>query len=151
MHHPNPADGQEERVEHRVDGGRDTPPQEAAQVSEQDLAGWLRERVARGRKVAPDDINLDEPLTTYGLDSVDAVAIVADLEAWLGLELDATLAWDFPTIQSLARHLAEELRHGRIAARTQAWQALDVNALSDAEVDALLAHLQAERHGLGRG
>jgi acyl carrier protein len=151
VHHPNPADGQEERVEHPLNGGGGAPPREAEQLSEHDLAGWLRERVARGRKVAPDDIDLDEPLTTYGLDSVDAVAIVADLEAWLGLELDATLAWDFPTIQLLARHLAEELRHARTDAGTHAWQALDVNALSDAEVDALLERLQAEHQGPGRG
>ena len=151
MQQPNPTDGREGRVEHPADRGRGTPPREAAHRSEQDLAGWLRERVARGRKVAPDDIDLDEPLTTYGLDSVDAVAIVADLEAWLGLELDAGLAWDFPTIRSLARHLAEELRHGGTGAGPHAWSALDVDALSDAEVDALLARLQEERRGQGRG
>ena len=46
------------------------------------------------------------PFVDYGLDSVQAVSIVGDLETWLGRSLSPTLIWDFPTIEDLAKHLA---------------------------------------------
>ena len=49
-----------------------------------------------------------EPFTYYGLDSVQAVGLTGDLEIWLGRRLSPTLAWDYPNIESLARHLAVE-------------------------------------------
>jgi acyl carrier protein len=49
----------------------------------------------------------------YGLDSVKAVELAYELENWLGehsgglrLDLGATIAWNFPTIDALARYLA---------------------------------------------
>src|SRR5205807_2381692 len=42
------------------------------------------------------------------MDSVQAVSMAADLEDWLGRELPATLVYDYPTIEGLARHLSEE-------------------------------------------
>jgi len=42
-----------------------------------------------------------------GLDSSSAVAMVGDLEDWLGVEIDPTLPYDFPTIETLCAQLAE--------------------------------------------
>jgi hypothetical protein len=48
-----------------------------------------------------------EPLTRYGLDSIDAVTMVGDLEDWVGQELPSTLFWDYSTIEKASLFLVE--------------------------------------------
>jgi acyl carrier protein len=52
-------------------------------------------------------IKVSEPLTRYGLDSIDAVTLVGDLEEWLDLELPDTLFWDHPSIAQASAFLVE--------------------------------------------
>lgn len=49
------------------------------------------------------------PLADYGLESRSAIGVTADLEDWLGVELDPTMFFDYPTIDELARFLKDEL------------------------------------------
>ncbi|MFI5585379.1 beta-ketoacyl synthase N-terminal-like domain-containing protein [Amycolatopsis sp. NPDC051758] len=51
------------------------------------------------------DVEPDRPLADYGLSSRQAVGIAADLEDLLGTRLPATLLWESPTINHLARSL----------------------------------------------
>lgn len=53
------------------------------------------------------EIDIEETFAGYGLTSIAAVSMTGDLEEWLGLELSPTLAYEYPTITNLARHLAE--------------------------------------------
>jgi acyl carrier protein len=68
---------------------------------------WLVNKLAEQLSLDPNNINVTEPLTRYGLDSIDAVTMVGDLEDWLDLELPSTLFWDYPTIEKSANYLAE--------------------------------------------
>ncbi|HEX2094222.1 MAG TPA: AMP-binding protein [Longimicrobiaceae bacterium] len=81
--------------------------------SSERIAGWLQARLAHqvGMEAAAIDIRL--PFSHYGLDSVTAVSVAAELEALLDLKLPATLVWDHPTIDELARHLASAARTPR--------------------------------------
>ncbi|MEM8612136.1 MAG: AMP-binding protein [Cyanobacteria bacterium P01_H01_bin.105] len=74
-------------------------------VIEQWLIQWLAQRL----RTAPAQIDLNRALADYGLDSVMAVELAQDLEDFLTLSrpLDVTLAWNFPTIAALSKHLAE--------------------------------------------
>ena len=54
-----------------------------------------------------DEIEIDVPFDTYGLDSSAAVGLTGDLEDWLGQEIDPTLLYDYPTVESLAVHLSD--------------------------------------------
>ncbi len=72
------------------------------------IQNWLVAQLSRVLQVEPQDIDIQEPFTSYGLTSVDAVGLSGDLEEWLGLSLSPTLAYDYPTIETLARHLAGE-------------------------------------------
>src|SRR5438477_5092585 len=72
------------------------------------IQDWLVAQLSRVLEGEPQDIDIREPFTSYGLTSVDAVGLSGDLEEWLGLSLSPTLAYDYPTIESLARHLAGE-------------------------------------------
>lgn len=73
------------------------------------IENWLRNKVAEELELAPEEIAVDEELTTFGLDSMHAVSISGDLEDFLGREVSSTLLWDFPTIKEIAQHLEGEL------------------------------------------
>jgi len=72
------------------------------------IQAWLIGRLAQRLKVSPERVDPRAPFTSYGLDSLAAVRISGELEEWLGRRLSPTLAWEYPSIQLLARHLAGE-------------------------------------------
>ncbi|GAC1343814.1 MAG: type I polyketide synthase [Ktedonobacteraceae bacterium] len=72
------------------------------------IQAWLVFQLSEVLEVEPQNIDIREPFTNYGLTSRDAVSLSGDLEDWLGRELSPTLAYEYPTIESLARHLAGE-------------------------------------------
>lgn len=63
------------------------------------LAGYL--------ETTPAEIQVNTPLSEYGLDSVYALTVCADVEERLGLELDPVMMWDFPTVDALSRAIVE--------------------------------------------
>ena len=67
---------------------------------------WLVDRVATQLSIAPEEIDVRETFSNYGLDSRTAVGLSGELERWLGRTLSPTLVWDYPTIELVARHLA---------------------------------------------
>lgn len=79
-------------------------------MTEQQIRERLVREVADASSLSPDRIDSREPFATYGLGSLEAVYLVGKLEDWLGIALDATLLWDHPTIESLAKHLATVTR-----------------------------------------
>ena len=74
--------------------------------SEDALQEWLIEKLAAELGRDPSDIDVQQPFAQYGVDSVLAVTLVADLEDAMGRELNPTLLFDFPTIEAIAQHLA---------------------------------------------
>lgn len=75
-----------------------------------EIQARLVEEAARLLEVEPQAIDVAQPLERYGLDSMMAVDLTAVLEEWLGRDLSPTLPYEYPTIQSLAQHLADQ--HG---------------------------------------
>jgi acyl carrier protein len=51
----------------------------------------------------------DTPLADYGLDSLYALAIVDDIEDYLGMAVDATMMWDHPSVAALTSALATRI------------------------------------------
>lgn len=93
-----------ERVTHlfqRRDAGQAPQPAGAEQIQ-----AWLVTKISKQIGISTDDINVREPLASYGLDSRAALALSGDLEDWLGRKLSPTLVWDYPTIEAIADHLA---------------------------------------------
>lgn len=74
----------------------------------QQLAQWLTERVAYYLGIPAEQIKPDVKLVEYGLESVYALALCGDVEDELGIEVEPTLAWDYPTIDSLVALLIEK-------------------------------------------
>lgn len=78
-----------------------------------DLRRWLIERVAVYLRLPPAEIDPTVKLRTYGLDSIHALSLCVDVEEAVGLLVEPTLAWDHPTIDDIAAHLAGLLSGGR--------------------------------------
>lgn len=73
------------------------------------LQHWLTGQVAEYVRRNPDDIRPDVPLSEYGLDSVFALALTGDIEDHLGLTLEPTVMWDYPTLNELSKVLVNNL------------------------------------------
>lgn len=71
------------------------------------IENWLVKQLAEQLSLDSQAISVTEPLTRYGLDSIDAVTMVGDIEDVLDTELPSTLFWDYPTIEKSAQFLAE--------------------------------------------
>ena len=84
-----------------VAAGGDAGPRD-----EPEIARWLAAHVAGPLGVSASDVDHRVPLSAFGLGSVQAVALAGELESWLGRPVSPTLAYEFPTIEALARHLS---------------------------------------------
>ncbi|UXY32780.1 beta-ketoacyl reductase [Streptomyces sp. HUAS TT20] len=123
------------------------------------LVDRCRREVGRVLRLDPARVDATVPFTSMGLDSLMALEVRKGLEAAVEVALPATLAWRYPTIDALAPFLAERMgipldaaaADGPPAAPPEAAEpALDVEALSDDDVEALLLQrlesLEGGRH-----
>jgi acyl-CoA synthetase (AMP-forming)/AMP-acid ligase II/acyl carrier protein len=73
--------------------------------SEAEITAWLAARLAGESGIDADELDLEQPFASFGLDSARALLLVGDLESWLGRRLSPVVLWNYPTVQALARHL----------------------------------------------
>lgn len=76
---------------------------------EQSIQDWLVNRLAEWLAMDAREISILEPFASYGLSSIAAVSLSGELSDWLGIELSPILAYEYPTVERLARHLAEQI------------------------------------------
>jgi acyl carrier protein len=69
---------------------------------------WLLDRLQARLPNGSEKIDGHMPFSYYGLDSIDAVELAAELETWLGVPVSATLTFDYPTASAVATYLAGE-------------------------------------------
>jgi acyl carrier protein len=67
---------------------------------------WLVARVAVFLDQPKSEIDVTLPFSSYALNSITTVGLTGELEDLLEMKLPATLIWDYPSIELLARHLA---------------------------------------------
>ncbi|MZF85521.1 acyl carrier protein [Streptomyces sp. SID5643] len=82
-------------------------------LSQEELTAWLKERIAEHVDLPASEIRTDVVFASYGLDSVYAFAVIAEIEDRLGIALEPTVMWDNPTLDGLVGAISEELRSGR--------------------------------------
>jgi acyl carrier protein len=105
------------------------------------LALLLRQEVGRILRIEPQRIEPQVQLMSLGFDSLLSLELRNRLESLLGISLPAVLLWTYPTLESLTRHLAEELQPAEAAAVPDP----SAGAGADAPAEALGAE------GLGEG
>ncbi|WP_343709350.1 acyltransferase domain-containing protein, partial [Mycobacterium sp.] len=74
-----------------------------------ELQTGLRAILARELQLAEDDLDSERPFAEYGLNSVMAMSVRRDTELFVGIELSATMLFNYPTIVALAEHLAKKV------------------------------------------
>ena len=79
------------------------------QLETPEVLTWLTLKFADWLEVSVNELESQRPISSYGLDSISAVTLSVQLEEELGIELDTTVLWDRPTLESLAGHLAEKM------------------------------------------
>ena len=120
------------------------------------IESWLVQWLSGQLKVEADTIDVNKAFADYGLDSVMAVELAQELGTFFNLSepLEVTLAWNFPTIQSLANHLAIMLAQQEMTLsnspdseeKAPTENSNTLNNFSEAEAaDALAAELMAMR------
>jgi len=121
------------------------------------LVQRCRTEIGQVLKLPPDRVDPAAPLASLGLDSLMGLELRKRLETAVEASLPATLAWRYPTVDALAPFLAECMGITLDAAGPRstapavpvarpavtepaepAEPALDLEALSDSDVEALL-------------
>ncbi len=74
--------------------------------TEPEIGSWLAEYIGELLTRPSAEINRDATFDSFGLDSATAVGITGELEEWLGIPVDTDVAYDYPTVRLLGRHLA---------------------------------------------
>jgi len=110
---------------------------------------WLAERL----RVDEARIDARRSFADHGVDSLAAVEFAKALADRVGVTLDETLLWNFPTIESLLSYLErpQESREGAVSAKPAAARADSPHAAQDerqpegtSNLDAELARLELE-------
>ena len=94
---------------------------------------WLQENIANRLHLKAQQIDIEQPFANYGLDSVQAIQLTADLEDLLNCKLSPTLAYDYPDIKSLAFYLGSQKKLNEIEVEN------DFNLDSNTEKIAIVA------------
>jgi acyl carrier protein len=83
----------------------DSDKERLAEQIETQLLVWLHERGG----VPEEDLDRDRPFAEFGIDSLTAVELSTELEAWSGVQMSSVVAWKYPTPATLSRYLACEI------------------------------------------
>jgi phthiocerol/phenolphthiocerol synthesis type-I polyketide synthase A len=112
-----------------------------------ELEAGLRTILARELHMPEADLALDRPFAELGLNSVMAMSVRRDTEQFVGIELSATMLFNYPTIAALAEHLAKKLL-------PQTDSDNDIGALGDSDgsvLDDLFDSVESAPTGSERG
>jgi acyl carrier protein len=91
------------------EGMSSPPPKRTAD----EIRDWVVSHVAERLQVGTAQIRTDEPLIDIGLDSMEFVALVGELERWLEVRFRDNPLIDYPTLDSLSNYLAVQLARGK--------------------------------------
>ena len=95
----------------------------------EEIQAWLVSRLSELLEIEASEIDVGEPFASYGLGSTELVSLSGELAEWLGRPLPAELAYECPTVDSLARRLADT--------SSPPHSALEVNGVRDANAEAI--------------
>ncbi|SOJ57977.1 Phthiocerol synthesis polyketide synthase type I PpsA [Mycobacterium simulans] len=90
-----------------ISESQENSPANQTDLTVPEMRRWLRTWVGKAVGKSPDDIDESVPMVELGLSSRDAVAMAADIEDMTGVTLSVAVAFQHPTIESLATRIVE--------------------------------------------
>lgn len=72
-----------------------------------EIQDWMIHKIASLIGISPDEVNVQEDLELYGLDSVEAITLAGELSDWVRRDLSPNLVREHPTITDIARFITE--------------------------------------------
>lgn len=78
-------------------------------ITQTHIIDLILTRLSSQTRLPKESIDIQSPLANYGVDSIHALSLCAELEERLGIEIEPTIAWDYPTIAQMAEFLASEV------------------------------------------
>ncbi|MBD2518817.1 acyl carrier protein [Nostoc sp. FACHB-973] len=88
---------------------RQTLPSPKLFQTEEVIQGWLVFYLSKLLLVNHSEINIHLPFEYYGITSLEALRLTHAIEVWLDRRLSIELVYEYPTVQTLAQHLAQEV------------------------------------------
>jgi acyl carrier protein len=70
-----------------------------------EIEDWLTGQIASLTNLPADEIDPRLPIADFDLDSSVVVSLTQSLAEWLGIELEITILWEYPNIESIAAAL----------------------------------------------
>jgi phthiocerol/phenolphthiocerol synthesis type-I polyketide synthase C len=70
------------------------------------IAAWLTEKIAQKKNIPVTQLAVEASFTSFGIDSMELVALSDELASWLGVAVAPMSLYDYPNIHRLARHLS---------------------------------------------
>ncbi len=74
-------------------------------ITSEEIMAFMRQVIATETKLDLNLVEVDQYMGVFGLDSINSVYVLQQLENFLQLELSPLLFWDYPTIRGLSNHL----------------------------------------------
>ncbi len=81
-------------------------------LTEEALVRWIIDAVARLARVSAESLDADTSFEDIGLSSMAAVSLASELSDAFGIEVDALVTWDHPTIGGAARAICQQASAG---------------------------------------
>lgn len=94
-----------------ADGGR--------KVDRRAIEDWLSEYCMRRFGIARSKLDLEAPLSGFGMDSLAALDLAEALGRWLRIRVEPIAAYDYPTVALLAKHFGMEAEKQVVASRIE--------------------------------
>jgi acyl carrier protein len=81
--------------------------------TEEEIRQWIVARLSDRLGRPADEIPLDAPLVSLGVDSMQFVVLVGEMEDWLGCRFASNPLVDHPSVAALSGFLARQLADGK--------------------------------------
>jgi acyl transferase domain-containing protein/acyl carrier protein len=91
----------------RSSADREPPNLSTEFLTAEAIQTWLVSRLSELLGIEPREIDVREPFASYGLGSTEMVGLSGELADRLGRQISPALPYEYPTVETLARHLAE--------------------------------------------
>ncbi|MEE3507579.1 MULTISPECIES: acyl carrier protein [unclassified Pseudomonas] len=82
------------------------------------VKAWLSDYLSREHSIDPGQVRLKTTFSELGIDSATGVALMLDVGQWLGIEIEPTVIFDYPTVELFCTYV-EEIHGQKLDKRKQ--------------------------------